>query len=195
MSSDRKYYLLIFELETPSDLCRVLYWDFLIHPSPKLLLREHNEIFFFSSCYLRGRDSSYLCFGFSVATSKRQNTYLVCSEDKGYLSETPDSKASASIRIFDVVGLFGEHVKKLEFDHKHFLDWAYFVRADGKAVKHIISRRRRILLMPALGDYLIFIGKNIFKIIQPNDKLNLGISPAIFRNIKLYQIASKNEAV
>ncbi len=191
MSSDRKYYLLVFELETPSDLCRVLYWDFLIHPSPKLLLREHNEIFFFSSCYLRGRDNSYLCFGFSVATSKRQNTYLVCSEDKGYLSETPDSKASASIRIFDVVGLFGEHVKELEFNHKLFFDWAYLIRANKKVVEHIISRGRRIFLMPTLADYLISVGKNIFRIIQLNDKLNLGISPAMFHNIRLYQITSK----
>jgi len=185
-----KIYLLIFELETLADLCRVLYWDFLIAPSPKLLFGEDNKLFFFSSCYIQGRKSYYLCFGFSVYVGDDRSKYLICYEDEGSLSMSPNEKAPASLYIFKTRNLLKKGIREINYDDNFLLNWAYLLEANEQIIEYMtVGNKKRILLMPTSAGYILSIGKNDFRIYRLND-IPTRLTAALFHAVKLYEVAS-----
>ena len=182
-----KKFLLVFELEKPIDMCQVIQKDFMIKPSPKLIFRENQGIFFFSACHILGRDLSRLHFGFLLHTANENGKFLVCFEEKGEVSVRPDERALASIRIFKVKRLFQDYLKELEFKDEFLLRWGYLVEAN-RHILEIAVRGREIILVSPNSEYLLLIGRNSFKILRMKKSIELLPEAAIFHNIRLFEI-------
>ncbi|MCR8453821.1 MAG: hypothetical protein NDP13_02395 [Crenarchaeota archaeon] len=192
MLRNESYYLLAFELDSPRDLCNVIYYDFLLSPSPKVLLKERRKILYFASRILRGKAGNCVGFCFFVITpNEMSKDYLICSEDRGLISDVPDPKAPACFEIFNVEGLLRAPGSEIAINDPWIRQWSFVIKADENIITHITSKRGRILLAPKSGNYLIIISKNSLTISYLEESATYklkSLSPAIFRCIMLYKL-------
>lgn len=186
-----KYHLLAFELDSPKDLCRIIYQDFLKHPSPKILFRDAEKIVYFTSEYLQGGAGNFVCFCFFISASEEvDDGYLVCSEDSGHISNAPDPKAPASIKIFSIKGLLERARSKATIDESQIRYWAIAVRANKDLISNIKSSRKQMLLIPKLGNYMVIVSKNLLKLVYIEGPAIYELSSlplATFRRVLLFE--------
>lgn len=151
-------YVIVYTLGNLDDLCRVIYWDFMINPAPKVLFLEPNgNLTFISSVYLKCSKGQSLSIVFIVPTEK-MGSGLLCKEDAGVIDTTKSIEGEMYIRIIKTGGITR---KMVPVDSKKIEEWTINMAYSENMLTKIIRDYNTLKMIPESYNLIYVISKRM----------------------------------